>query len=75
MEVTKHKKFTTRLIRAHFKLYIGKCSHHGCAGHTTNTIHLREVHKFNVRIILEQFKDKKTKAMARLTVARAIEFI
>jgi hypothetical protein len=29
----------------------------------------------NVRTILEQFEDKKTKATTRLTVARAIEFV
>jgi rRNA-processing protein FCF1 len=60
-----------------FRLYTSKCNRKGCAGHITNTTHLREVHKFNVnvRAILEQFKDKKTKATARLTVIRTIEFI
>jgi hypothetical protein len=48
-----------------------------CAGHITNTTHLREVHKFdiNVRTILEQFKDKKTRGAARLAVTHCIEFV
>jgi hypothetical protein len=75
--VTKYKKFPMRLTEMLFRLYTSKCNRKGCAGHITNTTHLREVHKFNVnvRAILEQFKDKKTKATARLTVIRTIEFI
>jgi hypothetical protein len=69
--ITKYKKFTTRLTEMLFRLYTSKCNKIGCGVHITNTTHLREVHKFdiNVRKILEQFKDQKTKAIARLTVA------
>jgi hypothetical protein len=57
--VTKYKKFPMRLTEMLFRLYTSKCNQHGCAGHITNTTHLREIHKFNVnvnvRTILEQF--------------------
>jgi hypothetical protein len=75
--ITKYKKFPIRLTEMLFRLYTSKCNKVGCGGHITNTTHLREVHKFdiNVRKILEEFKDERTKATARLTVTQTIQFI
>jgi hypothetical protein len=75
--ITKYKKFPAKLTEMLFRLYTSKCNRSGCAGHITNTTHLREAHQFdiNVRTILEQFKDKKTRGAARLAVTQCIEFV